>query len=157
MVEILAALVVFVFVIAFWRGLWTLVIGLTFTLFVFMIGGGFVGAALYNDTVIAIVLALVPAGLFGIYRIYQTRKLERMLLHDRIMKTRISANYEKFGAVRVDGEGAVVGIDEGAILPTDGRSSSGHGNWACSCRPSLIHDCKTVNCPFGAEAQQIAL
>ena len=157
MVEILAALVAFVFVIAFWRGLWTTITGGFFMLIVLVLGGGFIWAALHNDTIVAIGLALAPAGLFGIYRIYQTRKLERMLLHDRIMKTRISAQYEKLGAVGVDGEGSVVGIDEDAIRSTDWSGTTAHSNWACSCRPSLVHDCKTVNCPFGAEAQQIAL
>ena len=40
MVEILAALVVFVFVIAFWRGLWTTITGGFFMLIVLVLGGG---------------------------------------------------------------------------------------------------------------------
>ena len=157
MFEIIAALLISVFVIVFWRDLWTLGIGIALVLFTFIIGGGFTLAAFYNDTVIALALALVPALLFMIYRMYQIRKMEHMHLQQRIMRTRISTQYEKGSAIGIEGESAVIIVDEDTVFPTDRRGSSAYSDSIAASAAAFVYDREHIKSILRSEVEQIIL
>ena len=146
MLETFGALILFVLVVAFWRGLWTAIMTAAILVFMLAIGGSFVYAAFATDASHAILLALTPAALFGLYRVWQTRKLERILLQDRI-----SRQNEKFSAVGVDGQGSIVRIDEHAVFPTDRRGASAYSNRIGASAAAFVHDGKGIKGFFGAQ------
>ena len=148
MLETFGALILFVLVVAFWRGLWTAIMTAAILVFMLAIGGSFVYAAFATDASHAILLALTPAALFGLYRVWQTRKLERILLQDRI-----SRQNEKFSAVGVDCDGSKVGGYSNRAVPADGCITTGYGNRVSASRPSFIHNGKGIKGFFGSQVK----
>ena len=157
MFEILGAVIVVVLVVAFWNGLWTVVVGGFFMLIVLMLGGGFIWAALYNDTVIAIVLALAPAALFMVYRNHQIRQMERMHLQQRIMRTQISTQDEEFRPVGIQSDGSIVDINQNRVFPTDRRCASAYSDSIAAGAAAFVYDREKVKSILRSEVEDIIL
>ena len=87
----------------------------------------------------------------------QIRKLERTLMNDRIMRTRISAQYEKIGPIGIEGERSVVRVDEHTVFPRNRRGSSAYSDSIAAGAAAFVYDREHIKSVLRSEVEEIIL